>query len=239
MRISVIGYKGTVGNATYELLRRLGHEVAGSDKDEPIPSANLYIICTSEDNVEMVIKELKVSGRIQEPIIIRSSVLPRTCNNLGERYGIHISHLPEFARGVVAVFEEMNPSMIVIGECCTEHGNLIEELLKPLCRPIIRTDPTTSELIKLALNAHLACLISFWNSIEEIARRIGVCGHEVGMIASLDPRISPYGARLHNKYGGQCLPKDIRHLIEFSQKIGYESVLIKAVEQVNEEMKEV
>ena len=59
------------------------------------------------------------------------------------------------------------------------------------------------------------------------------------MIASLDPRISQYGARMHNKYGGKCLPKDIRHLIEFSQKIGYEPILLKAVEQVNEQMKEV
>jgi len=236
MRISIIGYEGIVGNATYELLRRLGHEVVGSDKTDPTPLANLYVICTPEDKVETVIQQLNDGRKIQEPLIIRSTVLPGTCERLAEKYDIHIIHLPEFMREATAVFDVLNPARIVIGECCPEHGDLIEKLLKPLLRPIIRTNPITSELTKLASNACLACQISYWNSIEEIAKRIGVCGHEIGNIASMDPRISSYGARMHNKYGGKCLPKDIRHLIEFSQKIGYEPILFKAVEQTNEQM---
>jgi len=169
-------------------------------------------------------------------IVIRSSVAPNTCSALQGKYKRHICHNPEFLREATALQDEFSPARIVIGECCKEHGDLLEELYKPLQRPIIRTDPTTSELVKLANNVHLNCLISYWNTIEEIAKRAGVSGHQVGMIASLDPRISPYGSRLHQKYGGRCLPKDISHLIEFAKTLGYDPVLLKAIEEVNKQL---
>ena len=110
---------------------------------------------------------------------------------------------------------------------------MLESLYKPLRVPVVRTDPTTSELAKLASNNYFSTVISYWNTIEEIAKRVGVSGHQVGMIASMDPRISSYGARFHNKYGGRCLPKDAQQLIKFCGDIDYDPVLIKAVEEVN------
>jgi len=231
MKICVIGSCGVVGSSTFELFKRLGYDVVGVDKGDLRPLVDITFICTSEDSVEEVFQE----GISAPLVVVRSSVLPGTCNALQQKYRTHVSHNPEFLRQAVALQDELNPDRIIIGQCCQKHGDLLEQLYKSLQRPIVRVDPATSELVKIAANAHLSCLISYWNTIEQIAKRIGVSGHQVGMIASLDPRISPYGSRLHQKYSGHCLPKDIRHLIEFAQSVGYEPILLKAVEDVNEQ----
>lgn len=236
MRIEVIGYKGVVGGVTYELFRRLGHQVTGSDKGDVVTTADIYFVCVPEDVVEEVVYS-KILVWNTPLIVIRSSVTPKTCGDLAQKMDYpHICHNPEFLREGIAIQDEFNPARVVIGECCKEHGDILEGLYRPLQRPIIRIDPTTSELVKLASNAHLSCLISYWNTIEEIAKRLGISGHQVGMIASLDPRISPYGSRFHNKYVGRCLPKDTRHLIEFAESVGYDPVLLKSVEEVNRKM---
>lgn len=234
MKLHVVGYKGVVGNATYELFKRLGYEVVGSDKGDPLLPADVYFVCLPEDAVEeLVYRRIRIWDK--SLIVIRSSVLPGTCVKLVDRIEYpHICHNPEFLREAIAVQDEFNPARIVIGQCCAEHGKLLKSLYRPLRVPIVLTDPTTSELVKLASNNYLSCVISYWNTIEEIAKRIGVSSHQVGMIASMDPRISPYGARFHNKYGGRCLPKDAQQLIHFAENIGYDPVLIKAVEEVND-----
>lgn len=236
MRLHIIGYKGVVGSATYELFKRLDYDVTGSDKGDIVRNADIYFVCVSEDVVEEILCN-KIDIWDEPLIVIRSSVTPGTCKRLADKIVYrHICHNPEFLRAATALQDEFNPARIIIGECCKEHGDIIEELYKPLQRPIVRTDPATSELAKLASNGCLSCLISYWNTIEEIAKRIGVSGHQVGMIASLDSRISPYGSRFHSKYAGGCLPKDIRHLIEFAESIGCDPILLKAVGEVNEKL---
>lgn len=232
MKIEVIGHKGTVGNATLELFRQLGHDVTGSDVGDKINYASIYFVCTPEGVVEEVVD--KISTQMRPLIVIRSTTIPGTCKKLATKIDyVHICHNPEFLREAMALQDEFSPHRIVIGECCREHGDTLEALYKPLQRPIVRTNPTTSELVKLASNNYLSCAISYWNTIEEIARKIGVSGHEVGMIASLDPRISPYGSRFHKRYDGRCLPKDVKQLIEFAESIGCSTALLRTIEEVN------
>ena len=230
MRLHVIGHRGVVGGATYALFKRLGYDVSGSDKGDDIPHADVGFICVPEEFVKSVV--VQAYGHFNF-IVVRSTVWPGTCASQLKPFNLHICHNPEFLREATAVEDEFNPARIVIGECCKEHGDLLESLYLPLRQPIVRTDPTTSELVKFASNNYLSTVISYWNTIEEIAKRIGVSGHQVGMIASMDSRISSYGARFHKKYGGRCLPKDAQQLIEFSESIGYDALLIKAVEEVN------
>jgi len=235
MQIEVIGYKGIVGGATYELFTRLGYGPHGTDKGDPHSMANVYFICVPEGAVEDVVRDLRKHLHIGSHalIVVRSSVAPGTCRGLQSSLAFHICHNPEFLREVSAVQDEFNPDRVVIGECCKHHGDMLESLYRPLRVPIVRTDPTTSELVKFASNNYLSTVISYWNTVEEVAKRVGVSGHQVGMIASMDPRISSYGARFHGKYGGRCLPKDAQQLIKFSESIGYDPILIKAVEEVN------
>jgi nucleotide sugar dehydrogenase len=233
-RIGVIG-AGTIGRATAESLERLGHTVVIVDKDDSIHPSEVYFICTPEDAVSDVISRLKGEGVLGSAfVVIRSTTLPGTTEGLAKEYKLHISHMPEFLREATAIRDELNPWRVVIGECCQEHGGFLEELFAPLCCPIIRVDPRTSEMVKLACNAHLATLISFWNEISGLCAKIEVNSHLVGRVSSLDPRISSYGATMHGKaFGGRCLPKDLRHLIQFAHDSGHHVPLLEATERVN------
>ena len=250
MKIQVIG-AGIVGRATGEALSRFGHSIIYFDIDKerihelqmkgfevsekPVSQADIHFICTPEGVVEKVVDQL---AKFDGLIVIRSSVLPGTTKSLVEKYGRHISHNPEFLRAAMASWDSLNPDRVVIGGCCENHGDILETLYKPLRAPIVRVDPTTSEMIKLASNANLSAYISFWNEIHKICGIIGVNSHVVGKVLSMDRRISEYGASMHGKaFGGACLPKDLDHLIEFSEEKGYTPELLKAIKNLNERMK--
>lgn len=238
LKISIIG-TGVVGKATGRGFERLGHDVRYFDKGKTFESADILFICVPEDIVENVV-DLIVMDSVQGLKVIRSTVLPGTTQSLQKKTAAynHICHNPEFFREAVSDYEFMNPDRVVIGECCKEHGNLLEELYKPIRAPIVRVDPATSEMIKLASNAYLATQISFWNEIEKFCRKLGVNSHMVGKACALDHRISGYGASMHGQpYGGRCLPKDVLHLIESMKKHGVSPLLLSAVHKINEDMK--
>jgi len=125
---------------------------------------------------------------------------------------------------------------IVIGEYDKKSGDILEELYKPLNKPIFRTDLKTAELIKYASNCMLAAKISYWNEIYLICKELGIDSQEVANIVGLDPRIGKYGSVHGKAFGGKCLPKDLKAFISFAEK--YRNVrLLKAVDEINEEMK--
>lgn len=233
MEISVIG-KGVVGTATGEGFRRLGHEITYYDKGDEPRFGEITFICTPENVVDEVVAEIVTKrGAGEETIVVRSTVPIGTCNK-----HFHVCHNPEFLRESVADFEFMNLDRVIIGECCTLHGDVLAELYEPFHVPIVRVDPTTSELIKLASNAYLATQISFWNQIALIAEKLGVNSHVVGKACALDPRISNYGASMHGSaYGGKCLPKDLAQLKLTALKLGVDPCVLDAVEEMNKWMK--
>ena len=73
MKVEVIGYKGVVGGATYELMKRLGYEVSGSDKGDEVGRADIYFVCVPEDVVEEVVYHC-IRAWDRPSIVIRSSV---------------------------------------------------------------------------------------------------------------------------------------------------------------------
>ena len=126
---------------------------------------------------------------------------------------------------------------IVIGEYDKKSGDILEELYKPLNKPIYKTDLKTAELIKYASNCMLAAKISYWNEIFLICKELGIDSQGAANIVGLDPRIGKYGTVHGKAFGGKCLPKDLKAFISFAKK--YRNVrLLKAVDEINEEMKE-
>ena len=247
MRILIAGC-GTVGMATGRGFLRLGHDVTFYDildvkrgelrkqgykiSDTLDFNADVIFICVPEERVPDVVEQL-VRHKVEGLKVIRSTVPPGITNTYE-----HVCHNPEFLREAVADYEFMNPHRIIIGECCKSHGDILENLYKPLRAPIIRVDPTTSEVIKLASNAYLATQISFWNQVHLIAEKLGVNSHLVGKACTLDPRISEYGASFHGQpFGGRCLPKDLESLRLAAMKLGVHTLLLDAVKEVNEDMK--
>jgi UDPglucose 6-dehydrogenase len=166
--------------------------------------------------------------------IIRSTTRPGDVKAFQESHGRHVLHLPEFLREATALADALEPDRMVIGECCTEHGDLVANLFSPLMCPILRVDSSTSEMIKLVSNAHLSTLISFWNEIHQICEIAQVNSTIVGRAVSMDNRISAYGAMMHGKpFGGFCLPKDLNSLIKSAQLGSVQPSVLEAVRDVN------
>ena len=91
-------------------------------------------------------------------------------------------------------------------------------------------------MIKYASNCMLATKISYWNEIFLICKELGIDSQAIANIVSLDSRIGKYGTVHGKAFGGKCLPKDLKAFISFAAK-HYEPELLKAVEDINEEMK--
>lgn len=239
MLIEVVGYKGVVGGATYrwfEKMKPRGARLIGRDLDDLMPvSTDISFICLPEAVAE---SNCLLVSSYSGLAVIRSTVPPGTCKGIMDNYGYHVCHNPEFLRAATATKDIFNPPFILIGACCSDHGNMLAELYKPAHVDIIVTTPGVSELAKIVLNNYLACQISFWNEIDQIADRCNVSGHELGAIVSRDSRVSEYGARYHHKFGGACLPKELDQILEFTREIGLDTPMLNAILKVNRRMGE-
>ena len=188
-------------------------------------------------------------------VVVKSTVVPGTTENVVipilEEYSgkrardgeIEVCMNPEFLTEISGSWSKdkstkkdfFTEDRIVIGEYDKKSGDILEELYKPLNRPIFRVDLRTAELIKYASNCMLAAKISYWNEIFLICKELGIDSQEVANIVGLDPRIGKYGTVHGKAFGGKCLPKDLKAFISFAKK--YRNVrLLKAVDDINEEM---
>jgi len=238
MRITIVGY-GVVGKATVAFLKgkKAVFDIDSSKLKglknptwDPLTEADVYFICTLEDHVKDAINEIP----LDRLIVIRSSTIPGTIERLMHEMDRHICHFPCFARENNAIWEEQHPSRIIIGECCPFHGQLLEELiLKSLgTKPkVIRTTPSTSEVVKLTTNAFLATHITFWNEIYDFCSKSGIDIKKVAQAVTLDKRVGSYGTSKFNEpFGGKCLPKDLKHLTQISG-----SEFLEMLEKLNAE----
>jgi UDPglucose 6-dehydrogenase len=244
MKIGVIGY-GVVGGATAEVLRRLGNDTRVTDaSDFRVQAArgdgfavldqseafDVLFLCVPEREVEDALAEAPAS-----PVtVIRSTVPPGTTERLSAETGLALTFMPEFLREATALWDALNPHMVVIGTNDQGTAATLRGLFEPLQAPILVTDPTTAEMVKLSLNGYLHTLVSYWNEIHLICERLGISSHRVAKIADQDPRVSSYGAGLHGKpVDGRCLPKDLDQLIALARAGGLNPDLLKSARDVN------
>lgn len=235
--IEVVGYKGVVGNATYQWFNEMKSNdtiVIGRDINDPLPEyTTVSFVCLPEGVVEDNCREI---ARYAELIVIRSTVPPKTCTRLQRELHIHICHNPEFLREATAVQDIFNPDYILLGTCCSKHSKVLKKLYSPACVNIVTTNTQTSEMVKIVTNNYLACLVSFWNEVEKIARATGVSGHNIGAITSLDKRVVWYGARWHHQFGGKCLPKELIQMITYANSLGVPVPILEAIQDVNKSL---
>ncbi len=247
MRVQIVGL-GVVGTAQAYLAWRLGHEVLGYDPGKaqseyarmtgnPEAEVDLNFVCVPEKSVEDAVRMLGEAG-VKGAYVIKSTVPPGTTCGLREKYGPHISHNPEFLTEKTALENVVHPRFVVISPCCDVHRTSLEEFYRPLKCPVVFTEPATSETLKLAINAYLATMITFWNEIDEFARRQGLSTAEIAGIATVDPRISKYGTEFFGApFGGKCLPKDLDQLIRAFGDAGLNPMLLMAVRDFNDRLK--
>ena len=199
------------------------------------------VLANKEGYHLVVVKSTVVSGTTEDVVI------PILEKYSGKKAGSEIGACmnPEFLTEISGSWSKdkstkkdfFTEDRIVIGEYDKKSGDFLEELYKPLNKPIFRTDLKTAELIKYASNCMLATKISYWNEIFLICKELGIDSQGVANIVGLDPRIGKYGTVHGKAFGGKCLPKDLKAFISFAKK--YRNVrLLKAVDDINEEIKE-
>ena len=143
---------------------------------------------------------------------------------------------PEFLKEGAAVSDCQRPDRIVIGTDSSEAEELMRELYQPFNRnheKIIVMDIKSAELTKYAANCMLATKISFMNEMANIAELVGADIEHVRHGIGSDPRIGYQFIYPGCGYGGSCFPKDVQALVRTTDAIGYNSEILKAVENVN------
>jgi UDPglucose 6-dehydrogenase len=147
---------------------------------------------------------------------------------------------PEFLKEGAAVGDFMKPDRIVVGTSDPRTAALLRTLYEPFNRNhdrVIVMDVRSAELTKYAANSMLATKISFMNELANIAERVGADIEQVRIGIGSDPRIGYEFIYPGCGYGGSCFPKDVRALVSSASDVGYGSLLLNAVEGVNERQK--
>ena len=198
------------------------------------------------DAINQIIQVLKTK-KTNHLIVIKSTVIPETTRKqifpkIKNLKNINLVVNPEFLRESLAIHDLLNPHVIIIGEENKNSGNELVRYYKKFYKKvpeIIRTDFSTSEMIKYSNNSFLATKISFINNIGNLCQKIP--NADVKTIAyaiGKDPRIGPLFLNVGPGFGGSCLPKDISAILNFSKKIGENGLLFKHVKKINDDQPE-
>jgi UDPglucose 6-dehydrogenase len=173
-------------------------------------------------------------------LAIRSTLMPGTLVSLaGETggLGVELGHNPEFTREGSAVADFLNPERVVVGvEQPTRPSALVEalrRLYEPLGAPLLVTDMTTAETIKVASNVFLATKVAFAN---EVARLCAATGADVATVVDgmgLDVRIGRQFLSPGPGFGGSCFPSQVRALPQLASQLGVETPVMSAVWRSN------
>jgi UDPglucose 6-dehydrogenase len=149
---------------------------------------------------------------------------------------------PEFLKEGAAIDDFMKPDRIIVGVKNPRTAELMRALYAPFNRSRDRLhimEPASAELTKYAANAILATKISFMNELANIAERLGADIEEVRLGIGSDPRIGYQFIYPGCGYGGSCFPKDVKALQHIAKEVGYTPELVTAVDQVNQNQKQV
>ena len=191
---------------------------------------------TMEDSKIIVTKSTVPVGSAH---LIKQTV-EETLLKMEKRIVFHVASNPEFLKEGDAVNDFMKPDRIILG--CDDE--LTEQTLKSIYAPFTRRhdccivmDIKSAELTKYASNAMLASKISIMNELSNIAERVGADIEQVRIGIGSDSRIGYSFIYPGIGYGGSCFPKDIRALSSTAKAHGYDTRILNAVEEVNQEQK--
>jgi UDPglucose 6-dehydrogenase len=261
VKVGIIGM-GFVGGTTAKVLGK-AHEIIPYDKYKKefqdfskLKEAEVIFICVPtpmrssgemdysaiHNSLEILEKETE-KNKTKPLVVIRSTAVSGTTDDLEKKYPFHFVFNPEFLREKNALHDMLNTNRVVIGANRLEDYEKVKTVYKLLFpnAKYIHVNRKTAELIKYAANVFLTGQIALANEIYQICRVLGVDYETVKSTVLEDSRIGRNidvpGPDGDLGFGGKCFPKDLNALIYLARENMYRPYLLEEIWRLNEKIR--